>query len=102
MFAMDGTAAVLAGWAPLSPADTPGKADLLPQSSHPLAHRTPAERRNHIVSLWKRGNVYWSYLYLDGIRYAQSTGTGNRRTAEDIERRFKEELNLRRHQIVQP
>jgi len=54
------------------------------------------------MSLWKRGNVYWSYLYLDGIRYAQSTGTGNRRLAETIEHRFKEDLNLKRHQVVQP
>jgi integrase len=54
------------------------------------------------VSLWKRGNVYWSYIFVDGIRYAQSTGTGNRRQAERIEQRFKEELNLRRYQIVQP
>jgi integrase len=54
------------------------------------------------MSLWKRGNVYWSYLWMDGIRYAQSTGTGNRRQALTIEQRFQEELNLKRHQIVQP
>ena len=54
------------------------------------------------MSLWKRGNVYWSYLFMDGIRYAQSTGTGNRRDAETIEQRFKQDLNLKRHQIVQP
>jgi integrase len=54
------------------------------------------------VSLWKRGNVYWSYVYVDGIRYAQSTGTNNRRQALIVEQHFKEELNLQRHQIVQP
>jgi integrase len=54
------------------------------------------------MSLWKRGKVYWSFITLDGIRYAQSTGTGNQRLAERIEQRFKDELNLKRHQVVEP
>jgi integrase len=54
------------------------------------------------MSLWKRGRVYWSYIYIDGIRYSQSTGTGNLRRATLIEQRFREELNLKRHQIIQP
>jgi integrase len=54
------------------------------------------------MSLWKRGNVYWSFIYMDGIRYSQSTGTGNLRQATLIEQRFREELNLKRHQITQP
>ena len=52
------------------------------------------------MSLWKRGNVYWSYLYVDGIRHSQSTGTGNLRQATQIEQRFREELNRKRHQII--
>jgi len=54
------------------------------------------------VSLMKRGNVYWSYLYVDGIRHQQSTGTANLRQATTIEQRFREELNLKRHQIAEP
>lgn len=54
------------------------------------------------MSLYKRGNVFWSYLILDGVRYAQSTGTGNRRRAETIEQRFREELNLKRHHVSEP
>ena len=54
------------------------------------------------MSLWKRGKVYWSFIYVDGIRYSQSTGTGNLRQATLIEQRFREELNLKRHQIIQP
>jgi integrase len=54
------------------------------------------------MSLWKRGNIYWSFIYMDGIRHAQSTGTGNVRKATRIENRFKEELNLRRHQVIEP
>jgi integrase len=53
------------------------------------------------MSLWKRGKVYWSYIYVDGVRYSQSTGTGNLRQATLIEQRFQEQLNLKRHQIVQ-
>jgi len=54
------------------------------------------------MSLMKRGNVYWSYLNLDGIRYSRSTGTGNLRQATQIEQRFREQLNLKRLQIIEP
>jgi len=54
------------------------------------------------VSLYKRGGVYWSYLWMDGIRHSQSTGTSNRRKAETIEQRFREELNLKRHHVAEP
>ena len=53
------------------------------------------------MSLFKRGDVWWSYLYKDGVRHQSSTGTSNRRQAETIEDKFKEELNNRRFQIVQ-
>ena len=48
------------------------------------------------MTLWKRGNVYWAYVYRDGVRHAQSTGTRNRRLAETIEQRLKDELDRRR------
>jgi integrase len=54
------------------------------------------------VSLMKRGNVYWSYLNMDGIRYSRSTGTSNLRQATQIELRFREQLNLKRLQIIEP
>jgi integrase len=49
----------------------------------------------------KRGRVFWAYIYIDGVRHQFSTGTGNRRRAEGIEQQKKEELNARRHQVVQ-
>src|SRR5216684_2241391 len=54
------------------------------------------------MTLWKRGGIYWVYVYVDGIRHAKSTGTGNRKQAELIEQRFKDELNLERQGITQP
>jgi integrase len=54
------------------------------------------------LALFKRGNVYWSYVWVDGIRHAKSTGSTNRRTAERIDQRFKEELNLARMGVVEP
>jgi len=54
------------------------------------------------MSLWKRGKVYWTYVYMDGVRYSQSTGTGNLRQATMIEQRFREDLNRKRHQITVP
>jgi integrase len=53
------------------------------------------------MTLWKRGNVFWAYVYVNGIRHAKSTGTGNRRLAEQIEQRFKEDLNLKRQGVSQ-
>ncbi|MGJ5814487.1 tyrosine-type recombinase/integrase [Paludibaculum fermentans] len=53
------------------------------------------------MSLLKRGNVYWSYFYMDGVRHQASTGTSNRRQAEIIESKLKEEANARRFQVVQ-
>jgi integrase len=52
------------------------------------------------VSLFKRGNVWWSYVYSDGVRHQYSTGTSNRRQAETIEGKLKEEVNNQRFQIV--
>jgi integrase len=53
------------------------------------------------LSLWKRGNIYWAYFYVDGVRRQESTGTTNRRKAEVILQRLKEEANDRRFQLVE-
>ncbi len=53
------------------------------------------------MSLLKRGSLWWSYFYVDGVRHQQSTGTSNRRQAELVEAKFKEEAHNRRFQIVQ-
>jgi len=53
------------------------------------------------VSLFKRGNVFWSYVWVDGVRHQLSTGTSNRKRAEKIDSKHKEELNDRRFQIVE-
>jgi integrase len=54
------------------------------------------------VTLYKRGRNYSISLWIDGVRHLKSTGTTNRREAENIERQFREELNRRRHQIREP
>ena len=53
------------------------------------------------MSLFKRGGVWWGYFYKDGIRHQFSTGTANRRQAETIEAKQKEEINNQRFQIVE-
>jgi integrase len=53
------------------------------------------------VSLLKRGNVWWTYFYVDGIRHQASTGTSNKRQAESIEQKLRDEANARRFQVVQ-
>ena len=52
------------------------------------------------MSLLKRGSIWWSYFFVDGVRHQQSTGTTNRRQAEAIERKLREEVNNQRFQIV--
>ncbi len=47
------------------------------------------------MSLFKRGKVYWSYVWVDGVRHARSTETSNRRLAEQIDQQHREELRLR-------
>jgi integrase len=47
------------------------------------------------VTLFKRGGVYWSYVYQDGVRHARSTHTGNRRLAEAIDQKHKDEVRLK-------
>ncbi|MGB9236809.1 MAG: tyrosine-type recombinase/integrase [Terriglobales bacterium] len=53
------------------------------------------------MTLFRRGNVYWAYVYIDGVRHAKSTGTSNRRQAAEIDQRFKDELNLKRQGMSQ-
>jgi integrase len=53
------------------------------------------------MSLVKRGNVWWDYVWIDGIRHAKSTGTANRRKAEIIAKQFREELNDIRQRVPQ-
>ncbi len=53
------------------------------------------------MSLFKRGNVFWSYVWISGIRHAKSTGTANRRIAEQIDQKHAEELNLREQRVPQ-
>jgi integrase len=53
------------------------------------------------MSLFKRGNTWWAYVWIDGVRHHKSTGTSNRRKAETILHQFREELNERRHRLPQ-
>lgn len=46
------------------------------------------------MTLWKRGNVYWTYVWVNGVRHAKSTQTGQRRLAQKIDDNYKEELLL--------
>jgi integrase len=51
------------------------------------------------MTLFKRGNKWWAYVWIDGVRHNKSTGTSNRRQAELIERQFHDELNVDRHRL---
>lgn len=52
------------------------------------------------MTLFKRGVVWWTNFYQDGIRHQESTGTQNKRIAERIERKLKDEAALRKHAIT--
>ena len=51
------------------------------------------------MSLLKRGTIWWAYFYVDGVRHQQSTGTSNRRVAERILQKLKDDAALATHQI---
>ena len=47
------------------------------------------------MSLYKRSKVYWSAVYVDGVRHVRSLETTNRRQAEMREQAIKDELSAR-------
>ena len=51
------------------------------------------------MSLYKRNSVWWASIFIDGVRHCESTGTSNRRKAEQIERQLREGLNDARHRL---
>jgi len=53
------------------------------------------------MTLLKRGKTWWSYFYIDGVRQQHSTGTSNRKQAEIIETKLRQDANLQRFQVVQ-
>jgi integrase len=53
------------------------------------------------LTLYKRGGVFWSYVSRDGVRHARSTQTSNRRLAEQIDQRHKDELLLKSTQLTE-
>ena len=53
------------------------------------------------MSLYKRGKVYWSAIWVDGVRHMRSLETLNRRRAETIEQKLREELVTQRFQMPQ-
>jgi len=54
------------------------------------------------MTLYRRpSGTYDIYIWMGGIRYRKPTYTKNRRQAELIENKFRDELNLMRHGIVQ-
>jgi integrase len=53
------------------------------------------------MSLMKRGTIWWAYFYVEGVRHQQSTGTSNRRVAERILQKLKDDAALATHQLPQ-
>ena len=51
------------------------------------------------MSLYKRGHVYWSAIWIDGVRHMRSLETSNRRQAETLEQKWRDELHATRFQL---
>lgn len=49
------------------------------------------------MSLYKRGGVYWSYIWINNVRHSRSLNTGNKQEAIRREIDFRGELDIRRH-----
>lgn len=52
------------------------------------------------MAIYKRGKVYWYDFVFHGVRYQQSTKTGNLRSAEQIESKAKTDLALGRYGLT--
>ena len=77
-----------------------GPTDVLLEPGRRLGARTTTkERRKPQMSLYKRGKVYWSALYVDGVRHVRSLETTNRRQAEAREQAIRDELSARHFQL---
>ena len=46
------------------------------------------------MTLFRRGRLWWSYVWVKGVRYGKSTKTSNRRLAEEVDRNHKHELTF--------
>src|SRR5262249_40892197 len=75
------------------------KADVLSRTN-PEMDSGESSQAEDDMSLYKRGGVYWASFYVESIRHQRSTGSSNRRNAETIARRLKEQANLERFQIA--
>ncbi len=49
------------------------------------------------MSLYKRGGVYWSYIWINNVRHGRSLHTGSKHEATRREIAFRDELDIRRH-----
>jgi len=56
--------------------------------------------KEHAMTLFKRGRIYWTGFYVEGQRYQYSTGVTNRRIAETIEQKLRTEAQLQRFNIA--
>ena len=55
------------------------------------------------MSLYRRPNgTYDAYIWVRGQRFRKATNTKNRRQAEAIEKKFRDELNAERHGLSEP
>jgi len=52
------------------------------------------------VSLFKRGNIWWSYYYQDGIRHQSSNKDFQPQAGRENRSQLKEEVNNQRFRIV--
>jgi integrase len=53
------------------------------------------------MTLFRRGKVWWSYVWVRGVRHSKSTNTSSRRLAEEVDRNHKHELAFVREQAPQ-
>lgn len=51
------------------------------------------------MSLYKRGNTYWSAIWIQGVRTMRSLETTNRRRAEILEQQIRDELHTKRFRL---
>src|SRR5947209_1725653 len=90
---------VWSGWTTKPSVASPAAGNTGQEMGATTRHEPLRRKEESTLSLYKRGGVYWSYVYVDGVRHARSTETGNRRLAEQIDQKHKDEVRLKATQF---
>src|SRR5947209_18888557 len=86
---------VWSGWTTKPSVASPAAGNTGQEMGATTRHEPLRRKEESTLSLYKRGGVYWSYVYVDGVCHGRATETGNRRLAEPIDQQTNDVSRLK-------